>query len=94
MTDIYETISSKIIKEQVSLIGPIATQVAQKVTSLSINTDNYEVHITGSNKADTVDALIARFEALFGAVSVEVSRDAVKSVLKDMPKEAVPLKLQ
>jgi hypothetical protein len=94
MVDIYETISSKIIKEQMSLIGPIAAQVAQKVTSLTIDAHSYDVHISGSDKAAIVDALISRFEALFGEASVEVSRDAVKSVLKDIPKDAIPSKLQ
>lgn len=94
MTDIYETISSKIIKEQVSLIGPIAVGVAEKVSDMSIEETTFEVHINASNKADTVDALIARFEALFGEVSVNVSRDAVKNLLKDIPKDGVPLKLQ
>jgi ribosomal protein L23 len=94
MTDIYETISSSIIKEQVNLIGPIATEVASKVSNLSINNTTFEVHIQAANKADIVDALIARFEAVFGDVSVEVSRDAVKSMIKDIPVDAVPRKLQ
>lgn len=94
MSDIYETIAAKIIREQVGLIGPIAIQVASKVDHLKVGKDATTVSIDDNNKSAAIDALIGRFETLFGTVSVEVSRDAVKTELHELPAGAVPHRLQ
>ena len=91
--DIFAQVVSKIIKEQESIIGPIALEQARKVQGLSVDTQKNEVKFAGNEK-QIVESLIDQYKHLFGKESVEVCRDAARSFITQMPKDQIPAQLQ
>jgi hypothetical protein len=87
--DIYAQIAEKIIKEQQTIIGPIAVEQAGKVPGLKVSLMNDQVVIEG-NKKDVLENLVKQYEKLFGLTSVEVCRDAVKGIISQAPQDQVP----
>jgi hypothetical protein len=87
--DIYAQIAEKIIKEQQSIIGPIAVEQAGKVPGLKVSLKNDQVVIDG-NKKDVLENLVKQYEKLFGLTSVEVCRDAVKGIISQAPQDQIP----
>ena len=90
---VFNQIAVRIIKEQEGIIGPLAWAEAGKVPGLSIvDLKSNTVSVVGEPKA-VIDALVARFEQLFGKLSREVSREAVIDLTSDIPKEDIPSSL-
>lgn len=87
--DIFAQIVDKIIKEQEAIIGPIALEQAQKVPGIKVDKANNEISITGDKKT-ILESLVRQYEKLFGPASIEVCRDAVKSLISKAPKDQVP----
>lgn len=81
------TLAERIIREQELIIGPLAWREAEKVSGLKVA--GKKVSISGSAKA-ALSGLVSRYEGLFGPASVEVCRDAVKTLLPDMAAADVP----
>ena len=90
--DIYGKITVKIIQEQEGIIGPIALEQAKKVPGLVLHWDIHEVELNGDEKS-IVDQLIGQYKHLFGQASVEVCKEAVKDLLRDVPQNQRPLLL-
>lgn len=86
--DILAQLAEKIIKEQEAIIGPVAYEQAKKVEGLEI-TGSGKVTITGKPK-EVLAQLVKQYEKLFGRTSVEVCREAVKSIIAHAPKDQVP----
>lgn len=86
--DIFAQLAEKIIKEQESIIGPVAYEQARKVEGLEV-TDSGKVTIHGKAK-EVLTQLVKQYEKLFGRTSVEVCREAVKSIISKAPKDEVP----
>ncbi|OGY58939.1 MAG: hypothetical protein A3H06_02420 [Candidatus Colwellbacteria bacterium RIFCSPLOWO2_12_FULL_44_13] len=86
-------LASRIIKEQVAIIGPVAWGEAQEVDGLSIDVSRGEVYITG-NRKEVLDRLISRYERLFGRASLEVCREAIRPVVSQIPAEEIPERLR
>lgn len=86
--DKYSLIATQIIKEQSSVIGPLAVDQARKVRGIRV--DNLEnVEIIGDGK-EVLGELVMQFEQIFGIASIEVCKEAVKQVkaaitIKDLP---------
>lgn len=94
MTDIFTQISIRIIREQESIIGPLAWNEAMKVTGFSqVDKKSGVVEIEGDKK-EAINKLIAQYERLFGQTSHEVCRDAVKDLLKDLQPDQIPSSLK
>lgn len=91
--DIFAQMAEKIIEEQEGIIGPLALEQAKKVTGLSIDWQKHEVSITG-NKTEILEHLIEKYKQFFGQASIEVCKDAVRSMIGKLPKEQVPALLQ
>lgn len=91
--DIFAQVVEKIIKEQENIIGPVALEQAQKVPGLSVDLQKNEVSFSGSKKEIT-DKLIKQYESLFGRASVEVCKDAAKSLISKLPQDQVPALLR
>ncbi len=92
--DVFNQISIRIIKEQEAIIGPLAWTEAAKVPGLTIvDPKAHTVNLTGEPKA-VVNALVARYEQLFGRLSREVSREAVVDLTADIPAEDIPTSLK
>jgi len=87
--DIFAQIAEKIIKEQETIIGPVALDQARKVSGLVINWEKHEVKLEGDKK-EIVEKLVEQYEYLFGQASVEVCKDAVKSIISQVPKDQMP----
>ena len=79
----------KIIKEQESIIGPVALEQARKVPGLKVNWEKHEVILEGNQK-EIIEKLVEQYEYLFGRASVEVCKDAVKSLLSKIPQDKIP----
>lgn len=77
-----------IIKEQESIIGPIAVQQAKEVSGLQIGSGG-EIAITG-NKKEVLTLLIQQYEKIFGPASVQVCKDAIEPVIDKIPPEQIP----
>ncbi|HUQ85423.1 MAG TPA: hypothetical protein VM077_03810 [Candidatus Limnocylindrales bacterium] len=87
--DIFAQIVDKIIKEQETIIGPIALEQAQKVTGIKVDEAKNELIISGDKKI-ILENLVRQYEKLFGPASIEVCRDAVKSIISQAPKDQIP----
>lgn len=86
--DIYSQVAERIIKEQETIIGPIAIEQARKVEGLEVVSDD-NVKITGNAK-DVLGKLVDQYEKLFGRASVEVCREAVRGMGSQAPKDQIP----
>jgi len=88
-----EHIAVRIISEQESIIGPVAWSEARKVRGLRVDQATHGVQVEG-NSRETLEALVAQYERLFGRASREVCRDAVRPLISQVPQEEVPAVLR
>jgi hypothetical protein len=87
--DVYSQIIERIIKQQESIIGPVAIEQAESVPNLDVNWKEHKVSVKGDG-AKVIDNLVEKYKDLFGRVSVEVSREAAGSLLDQLPKNQLP----
>jgi hypothetical protein len=90
--NIFDQIAQNIIKEQQLIIGPLAIEEASKVVGLVLK-DN-KVEITAENKQGVIDALVARYERIFGKISHEVCRHAAQKLVSTLSANEVPVSLK
>lgn len=86
--DTYTQIISRIIKEQQTIIGPIAMDQAKKVEGLQVLSAN-DVKVVGSGK-DVLTKLVNQYAKLFGKASVEVCKEAFEPYQDKIPSSGVP----
>lgn len=91
--DIYSQIIEKIIKQQESIIGPVAVEQAEQVNNLKVNWDKHEVSVTGDG-AKVIDDLVEQYKNLFGQISVEVCKEAAGSLMDKLPAGKQPKTLE
>ena len=91
--DVYSQIAVKIIKQQESIIGPVAVEQAKKVSGLTIDWDKQSVTISG-DEAAAIDKLIDQYKDLFGQISVEVCKEAAGSLIGQLPANGLPKELK
>jgi hypothetical protein len=89
--NVYAQIAVKIIKEQESIIGPIALEQAKKVPGLSVDWSKKEVQIAG-NESAAIESLVQQYQHLFGQTSVEVCKQAIKGL--QVPPDSLPALLK
>ena len=87
--DIYTQLAEKIVKEQETIIGPVAFEQALKVPGISIDSATHNITLTG-NKKEILELLVKQYEGLFGRTSVEVCREATKDIVSNSPKDQIP----
>lgn len=85
--DAFTAAINNIIKEQQSIIGPIALDQAKKVSGLEVN--GTDIKIAG-NKKEVLGNLVDQYEKLFGQASVEVCKEAFSSFADKIPVTDVP----
>ena len=91
----FSQMATRIIKEQELVIGPLAWHEASKVAGLQINNEKTgEVAISGHDPKVVIDALVSQYVRLFGRASHEVCREAVISIIVEMPLFDVPTSLR
>ena len=81
-------LAERIIKEQEIVLGPLAWREAKKIKGLTVNGDGH-VKLSGQGKKVVAD-LVKQYEKLFGPVSLDVCKEAAKSLLPDLSPEDVP----
>lgn len=90
--DIFAQLAEKIIKEQEVIIGPVAFEQARKVDGLEV-TNAGSVKISGNAK-DVLKHLVEQYEGLFGRTSIEVCKEAVRSLKSKLSADDLPTILQ
>lgn len=90
---VYDQFASNIIKEQETIMGPVAWEQASKVSGLRIDIQTHAVSIEGNSK-EVLEKLVAQYERLFGPASREVCRDAVRPLLGQVSPDEVPAVLR
>ena len=90
---IYEEIAIRMIKEQELIIGPLAWIEAAKVSSLGVH-EQGAISIDTTNKQEVINALVARYERLFGRASHEVCKHAVAGLIAGLKPEEIPSSLR
>ncbi len=87
--DIFVKLAEQIIKEQENIIGPVALEQAQKVPGIKVNTKTHEIYLEGDKK-NILENLVKQYQGLFGRASVQVCKEAAKSILSLLPADQVP----
>lgn len=91
----FNQMAEKIIEAQELIIGPLAWREAQNVDGLSVSTLHNTVIIGGGEDPKSViDKLVDQYKHLFGNTSIEVCRQAVTGILRNMPVSDVPTSLR
>ncbi len=95
MTDssIYSQIVEKIIREQETIIGPIALEQAKRVKGLHVDMTKHAVQFKG-DESQIIEELVEQYRDFFGQVSVEVCKNAVKKLISQLPKDQQPILLR
>lgn len=91
--DIYAQIAVRIIQGQEAIIGPVAVEQAEQVSDLKVDWAKHQVSISG-NEMGALESLIQKYKDLFGHISVEVSKQAAGSLMKQLPAEKLPESLR
>ena len=91
--DVLSEIVLSIIDRQRSIIGPVALEQAMQVPGMAVNWRKRTVSFSGDKRA-AVDALVRKYEGLFGQLSVEVCRDAARRLLTQLPADQQPKSLR
>lgn len=88
----FPQIVLRIIKEQESVIGPLAWDEARKVSGLTVQSHD-SVSLSGNEK-DIINRLVAQYAHLFGKASNEVCKEAVQDLIAEMPPAEIPSSLK
>lgn len=89
----FPRIAIRIIKEQESVIGPLAWDEASKVPGLTVNQSQGSASLTGDAK-EIINGLVAQYGKIFGKASHAVCHDAVQDIIAEMSPEEIPSSLK
>jgi hypothetical protein len=87
--EVYSEIVERIIRQQESIIGPIAVEQAEHVHNLKLDWGKKTVTVSGDG-AKVIDDLVDQYKELFGKISVEVCREAAEPLIKKLPEGKLP----
>lgn len=91
---IFTKISSRIIKEQFSLIGPLAWEEAKKVNGLQVIDQKLsKIELVGNEK-EIVNNLVGQYSRLFGKISIEACKEAVHDLIGELDSDQIPERLK
>lgn len=83
-----------IIKRQERVAGQIAWEEAKEVPELTIvDQQKEEISVDGNSAQGSrkvIDDLVSRYKHIFGDLAVQVSKDAAKHLLAELPQNEVP----
>lgn len=82
-----------IISEQENIIGPLAVEQAKKIDGLKINWNEKQITHDGDEKL-ILENLVNKYKNIFGQVSVEVCRHAVRKLISQLPDDQRPTLLK
>ena len=87
--DVYSQIVQRIIKQQESIIGPIAVEQAEHIHNLRLDWGKKDVSVSGDG-AKVIDDLVGQYKELFGKISVEVCKEAAGPLMSQLPAGKLP----
>ncbi|MBX4197143.1 hypothetical protein KW801_01125 [Candidatus Saccharibacteria bacterium] len=90
--DVYSEIVERIIKQQETIIGPVAIEQAAHIPNLELDWENHKVTVKADG-AKVIDRLVQQYKELFGKISVEVCREAAEPLIKKLPEGQLPKSL-
>jgi hypothetical protein len=93
LADLFAQIAEKIIEQQETIIGPIAVEQAKLVKEIKVDWPQHTVVLSG-NPQDAVDDLVEQYKELFGQIAVETCREAVATLLSQLPADQQPSSLK
>jgi hypothetical protein len=85
--DAFSEVANQIVKEQKSIIGPLALDQARMVEGLVVEQD--DVKVVGNGK-DVLTKLVNQYAKLFGQTSIEVCKEAFRPFSSKIPATDVP----
>lgn len=85
---IFEDMASRIIKEQQTIIGPLALREANKVQGLKADGVD-SVVIQGDSKA-VLQKLVEQYAKLFGQTSIQLCREVAESLSSELSESDKP----
>ena len=80
--DAYTEVIKSIIKSQMAIIGLMAIDEANKIEGLSVDNKLEKIVLTGNSSEEVLKQLVEQYASLFGAISIEVSKEAISTVMK------------
>lgn len=86
----YSNLAQQIIKQQETIVGPLAWAEAKKVSGLVVRDNTISIENGGK---ETLEKLVAQYATLFGQASIEACKDVVRKFAPDMDKNELPLVL-
>ncbi len=86
--NIYNQLIKEIVDRQMEIIGPLAVSQAKTVNGMSF-TGNEVVIVEGFDGKKVLGDLVKAYSNIFGKVSIEVCKEAVKD-LKDIDEKYLP----
>jgi hypothetical protein len=87
-------IATKIIHEQELIIGPVAWDEASKISEIHVIDRKKAILEINPESKEVIDKLVSQYEHFFGEAAREACKDAVSSLLADMPQSEVPESLR
>ena len=87
--DVYAKIIERIIKQQESIIGPVAVEQAEQVSNLEVDWKDHKVSVKGDG-TKVIDDLVDQYKELFGKISVEVCKEAAGPLISQLPAGKLP----
>ena len=87
--DIYSRMIIEIIAVQEAIMGPLAIDQASQVEGLAVDWSTKTATITAEPQK-VIEGLINKYRMLFGDTSVEVSREAVSDLIRELSTLEVP----
>jgi hypothetical protein len=91
--ELYAQIVLSIIKRQEAIIGPVAIEQAEHIPHLHVDWQNQTVEIEG-DPVPVIDNLVQSYSRLFGKISVEVSKEAAASFIRQLHPSRLPRSLE
>jgi hypothetical protein len=88
-TDNLILVVKSIVNEQLSIMGPLAIEQANKVPGLNVSSDLNLVKINGTPDQIITD-LVSQYEKLFGKASIEACRESIKQILPKLSTRDIP----
>lgn len=93
--NILEQITSKIIKDQEQIMGPVAWYEASKISGLTvIDRKTGVLSLKSSDNRQAIDNLVDGYARLFGPAAQKTCRESAAALIADLQPGEVPLRLQ
>lgn len=91
--ELYTQIVLSIIRRQEAIIGPVAIEQAEHIPHLKVDWPSQHVEIEG-DPVPVIDNLVRSYSRLFGKISVEVSKEAAASLIRQLHPNRLPHSLE